>query len=181
MEFGLRKHSLRRHPRTKRSGVKSTPLTDDRRRRYITKAQVTESLPAEGCREPQAAHGGSGTPWWLASARRKESACIQSYRLYTILDNHAYSIYPSHNLSLHLDYTRSPSPDFRRELPPQGAEQRFRSTKNPVKFRFCGLFVFLKHPLRCHPRTKRSGVKDLAQAPTARPNVCLFKKVTFAY
>ena len=43
-----------------------------------------------------------------------------------------------------------------------------------TEFQFSGLSVLLKHPLRCHPRTKRSGVKDLAQAPTARPDVYLF-------
>ena len=31
----------------------------------------------------------------------------------------------------------------------------------------------------CHPRTERSGVKDLAQAPTARPDVYLFLKSYF--
>ena len=126
-----------------------------------------------------AAHGGLGTPWWLASARRKESTCIQSYRLYMILNNHVYRIYLSRNLSLHLDYTRSPSPDLRRELPPQGAERCFRSIKLTAKYQFVGLFVLLKHHLRCHPRTKRSGVKDLAQAPTARPDVYLFLKSYF--
>ena len=77
--------------------------------RLITKAQGYRAPPCGG-------------RWILRSKRRKESACIKSYRLYTILDNHTYgSIYSSHNLSFHLYFTRSPSPDCRRELPPQGA------------------------------------------------------------
>ena len=57
--------------------------------------------------------------------------------------------------------------------------ERFCSTKLTAKFQFiveCGLH---KRYLRCHPRTKRSGVKDLAQAPTARPDVYLFLKSYF--
>ena len=70
---------------------------------------------------------------WLASARRKESACMKSYKPYTILDNHAYGIYSPHNLSFYLYYTHSPSPDFRRELPPQEPDERFRSFKLTAK------------------------------------------------
>ena len=50
-----------------------------------------------------------------------------------ILDNHAYSIYLSRNLSFYLYYTRSPSPDFRRELPPQGAERAFLLTQTHLQ------------------------------------------------
>ena len=34
---------------------------------------------------------------------------MKFYKPYTILDNHAYGIYSSHNLSFYLYYTRSPS------------------------------------------------------------------------
>ena len=88
-------------------------------------------------------------------------------------------IYSSRNLSLHLYYTHSPSPDFRRELPPQGAKRCFRSFKPTFKFQFVGLFALLKHPLRRHPRTERKRSEGSAQAPTARPDVYLFLKSYF--
>ena len=113
--------------------VQSTAFEDDKRRESRLDMIDNKSV---GYREPPC--GGR----WLASARRKESACIKSYRLYTILDNHTYgSIYSSHNLSLHLYYTHSPSPDFRRELPPQGAKRAFPLNETSRKSQFVGELI----------------------------------------
>ena len=61
---------------------------------------------------------------------------MKSYKPYTILDNHAYGIYSSHNLSLLLYYTRSPSPDFRRELPPGRSQTVFPLNEASRKSQF---------------------------------------------
>ena len=67
---------------------------------------------------------------------------------------------------------------LRRQLPPQGAERAFPRNQTAVKIQFVGHFVLLKHPLRCHPRTKRSGVKDLRKRQPPDP-VYTFSKSYF--
>ena len=61
---------------------------------------------------------------------------MKSYKPYTILDNHDYRIYLSHNLSLHLYYTRSPSVTFGDSSLRREPNERFRSFKLPAKIQF---------------------------------------------
>ena len=95
-----------------------------------------------------------------------------SYGLNIILGNRAYRIYASHRFSRYLYCTQAPSTATRSptgspsrrarlgvlDIPLGGRQTAFPLAVNTVRR---GVNVSRKHSLYCHPRTKRSGVKDL--------------------
>ena len=116
----------------------------------------------------------------------RESACMISYGLNIISGNRAYRIYASHKFSRYLYCTQAPSTATRSPTGSPSRRARLGVLDIPLGGRqtafslavIGGAWVNVsrKHSLCCHPRTKRSEVKDLHTRGVPDLMCVLFKK-----